>query len=106
MRRLENAILRRVWTGRFRQVPCEHLSSVRDVKPEADTCRACQALGDTWPALRMCMTCGHVGCCDQAKNQHALKHFQTTGHPIVRPYRERGMDWLWCYVDKALLDRS
>jgi uncharacterized UBP type Zn finger protein len=104
MRRVENALLRRVWTGRFRQVPCGHLSSVQDVKPEADTCRACQTLGDTWPALRMCMTCGHVGCCDKAKNQHALKHFQATGHPIVRPHRERGMDWLWCYVDHALLD--
>jgi CPA2 family monovalent cation:H+ antiporter-2 len=104
MRRLENKILRRVWTGQFKQVSCEHIGSVQDVQPETDTCRAYEALGDTWPALRMCMTCGHVGCCDKAKIQHALKHFQATGHPIAKPYREFGMNWLWCYVDHALLD--
>jgi uncharacterized UBP type Zn finger protein len=104
VRRVENAILRRVWTGQFKQVSCEHIGSVQDVQPEADTCRECEALGDKWPALRMCMTCGHVGCCDKAKNQHALKHFQASGHPIAKPYREFGMNWLWCYVDHALLD--
>ena len=107
MRRLENAVLRRVWTGQFRQVPCAHVRDVRDVRavqPEGDVCAACQALGDTWPALRLCMTCGHVGCCDKAKNQHARKHFEATGHPIVRSHREHGMDFLWCYVDNALLD--
>ncbi len=106
MRRFENALLRRAWTGRFKKVACAHLGSMRNVEPEANVCRACQAAGDTWPALRMCMTCGHVGCCDKAKNQHALKHFEATGHPIVRSYRERGMNFLWCYVDKALLDPS
>ena len=104
MRRLENAVLRRIWTGRFRRVACSHEGSVHDVEPEGDVCAACQALGDTWPALRLCMTCGHVGCCDKSKNQHARKHFQATGHPIIRSYRESGMDFLWCYVDNALLD--
>ena len=52
----------------------------------------------------MCLTCGHVGCCEKTKNQHALKHFQATGHPLVRPYKERGMNWVWCYLDKTLLD--
>jgi uncharacterized UBP type Zn finger protein len=51
----------------------------------------------------MCLVCGHVGCCDKAKNQHALQHFQQTGHPLIKPYKERGMDWIWCYEDRALL---
>jgi uncharacterized UBP type Zn finger protein len=52
-----------------------------------------------WPVLRLCLTCGHVGCCDKTRNQHALKHVQATGHPLVRPYKERGMHWVWCYLD-------
>jgi uncharacterized UBP type Zn finger protein len=52
----------------------------------------------------MCLVCGHVGCCDKAKNKHALEHFRQSGHPLTRPHKERGMDWVWCYVDEALLD--
>jgi uncharacterized UBP type Zn finger protein len=52
----------------------------------------------------MCLTCGHVGCCEKTRNQHALKHFEATGHPLVRPYKERGMNWVWWYLDKTLLD--
>jgi monovalent cation/hydrogen antiporter len=52
----------------------------------------------------MCMTCGYVGCCDKAKNRHMARHFDVTGHPVIRPYREPGMDWLWCRVDQTLLD--
>ena len=102
--RAKNAILRRLWTGSFRRKSCSHLDQVHNPQPSARVCQECVALGDTWPALRMCMTCGYVGCCDKAKNQHSAKHFESTGHPIIRPYRERGMDWLWCRVDKALLD--
>src|SRR4051812_34891146 len=103
--RVINPILRRIWTGQFAKKPCSHLREVpHGVEPEADVCRACVATGDTWPALRMCLTCGHVGCCSKAKNQHALKHFQATGHPLNRPHRERGMHWIWCFVDEALLD--
>ena len=105
MNRLKNAILRRAWTGRFSQKECGHLDMLRDVEPRSEVCDACVATGDTWPALRMCATCGHVGCCDKAKNRHAHAHFEETGHPLTRPYRERGMDWLWCYEDQALLDR-
>jgi len=52
--------------------------------------------------LRMCMTCGHVGCCDSSKNMHATKHFHATRHPIVRSI-EPGEDWYWCYVDNVML---
>ncbi|HLM20109.1 MAG TPA: UBP-type zinc finger domain-containing protein [Propionibacteriaceae bacterium] len=62
------------------------------------------ALGESWPALRMCLLCGYVGCCDKSKNKHAREHFRQTDHPLIRPYKERGMDWVWCYVDEALLD--
>jgi len=102
---LINPILRRIWTGQFAKKPCSHLGMINpDVRPEADVCLACVATGDKWPGLRMCLTCGHVGCCNKAKNQHALKHFQATGHPLSRPHRDRGMHWIWCDVDEALLD--
>jgi uncharacterized UBP type Zn finger protein len=52
----------------------------------------------------MCLLCGYVGCCDKSKNKHAREHFRQTGHPLTRPHKERGMDWVWCYVDEALLD--
>jgi uncharacterized UBP type Zn finger protein len=99
-----NLVLRRMWTGAFRRTPCAHLETVRPITADTNVCQECVELGDTWPALRLCMTCGHVGCCEKAKNQHALRHYEATGHPIVLAYRERGMHWMWCYVDKALLD--
>jgi uncharacterized UBP type Zn finger protein len=99
-----NLFLRRAWTGRFGRTPCAHIAEVQPATPTTDVCEECVALGDTWPALRLCMTCGHLGCCEKAKNQHALRHYEATGHPIVQAYRERGMHWMWCYVDHALLD--
>jgi uncharacterized UBP type Zn finger protein len=100
-----NVVLRRLWTGTFARKSCHHLDMIKNVPPQSEVCEQCVASGDTWPALRLCLTCGHVGCCEKAKNQHALKHFQATGHPLVSPYKERGMHWIWCYLDKALLDR-
>jgi uncharacterized UBP type Zn finger protein len=82
-------------------VPCTHLDQIQDVKPSTpDGCEECLEQGDTWVHLRLCMTCGHVGCCDSSGNKHASKHFQATGHPIVQSL-ERGEDWLWCYVDQV-----
>ena len=100
-----NIYLRRVWTGQFRSKPCSHVHLARaDIGPASEVCVECVALGDSWPALRMCQLCGYVGCCDKSKNKHAREHFRQTGHPLTRPYKERGMDWVWCYVDEALLD--
>jgi uncharacterized UBP type Zn finger protein len=82
---------------------CTHVSEIRDVTPSADGCEDCLAIGDTWVHLRLCMECGHVGCCDSSKNKHATKHFRATKHPIVRSF-ERGEDWLWCYVDELFLE--
>jgi uncharacterized UBP type Zn finger protein len=100
-----NVFLRRRWTGQFRSKPCSHVDlAPSDIGPASEVCVDCVALGDSWPALRLCLLCGYVGCCDKSKNKHAREHFRQTGHPLTRPYKERGMDWVWCYVDEALLD--
>ena len=59
-------------------------------------------MGDTWVHLRLCRTCGHVGCCDDSRNKHATKHFHTTQHPIITSL-EPGETWSWCYVDEIAL---
>src|SRR6202041_1473567 len=66
-------------------------------------CEECLKMGDTWVHLRLCLECGHVGCCDSSKNKHATKHFHHTKHPIIRSL-EPGEDWGWCYVDELELD--
>jgi uncharacterized UBP type Zn finger protein len=78
---------------------------MREVTPSADGGEDCLRSGDTWVHLRLCMMCGHVGCCDQSKNRHATKHFHATGHPIIKSF-EPGEDWGWCYVDELFLDAS
>jgi hypothetical protein len=60
----------------------------------------CLAIGDEWVHLRLCMTCGHVGCCDSSKGKHATAQAGATGHPIVRSFQP-GEDWFWCYVDEV-----
>jgi monovalent cation:H+ antiporter-2, CPA2 family len=82
---------------------CVHLHSVKAVRPRASGCEECLALGDTWVHLRLCRTCGHVGCCDDSKNKHATKHFHSTGHPIITSF-EPGEHWSWCYVDDMVVD--
>lgn len=81
---------------------CEHLDLIRDVQPSADGCEDCLRIGAQWVHLRECLTCGHVGCCDSSPNRHATKHFQETGHPLIRSF-EAGEDWRWCYVDEAIV---
>jgi len=83
---------------------CAHLASVdRGVKPHAKGCEECLKLGDRWVHLRLCMQCGHVGCCDDSKNRHATKHFHATQHPVVRSL-EPGETWGWCFVDQLGVD--
>ncbi len=81
---------------------CGHLDQIRDVTPSADGCEDCLRIGSWWVHLRLCLTCGHVGCCDSSPNRHASAHARGTGHPVVRSL-EPGEDWLWCYVDEVLL---
>lgn len=96
------AEMRRAWTGTSEEKPCAHKGQVQDVGPNSMGCDECVALGDTWPDIRFCATCGYVGCCDGAKNKHMLKHHQETGHAIIKPL-ESDIEWMWCYVDEALL---
>ena len=77
---------------------CGHVEDIRAVQPRTNGCEECLATGDRWVHLRMCRTCGHVGCCDSSKNKHATKHFHATKHPIMRSI-EPGESWSWCYVD-------
>jgi hypothetical protein len=82
---------------------CTHLRSVVTSTANTRGCEECLAIGDTWLHLRLCRTCGHVGCCDQSKNRHATKHFRSTKHPIMSSI-EPGEDWSWCYVDELMLE--
>ena len=82
---------------------CGHLKQIHEVKPRARGCEECLRTGDQWVHLRLCLTCGHVGCCDSSKNKHATKHFHASHHPIVRSL-EPGEDWMWCYVDEVILE--
>jgi uncharacterized UBP type Zn finger protein len=83
---------------------CQHLTHLRPVEPRTPKgCEECLQTGASWVHLRLCLTCGHVGCCDSSPNKHATKHFQATQHPLVRSY-ERGEDWAWCYADQLLIE--
>lgn len=87
---------------------CEHL---RNVTPEqfrrpAMTpagCEECLASGSRWVELRLCLECGHVGCCDSSPNKHATKHYHRTKHPVMRSFMP-GARWLWCFVDEAMAE--
>jgi uncharacterized UBP type Zn finger protein len=82
---------------------CAHFDQVENVKPKTTGCEECIEMGDTWVHLRLCLTCGHVGCCDSSKNKHATRHFHGTKHPVIQSL-ERGEHWSWCYVDEIMLD--
>ena len=73
------------------------------VAPSSLGCQECLERGDRWVHLRLCMTCGHVGCCDDSPNHHATRHFHATKHPVIKSF-EPGEDWAWCYVDEEMLE--
>jgi uncharacterized UBP type Zn finger protein len=81
---------------------CTHINEIRDVKPSGKGCKECLETGDRWVHLRLCLECGHVGCCDSSKNKHATKHFHQTEHPIMQSF-ELGENWRWCYVDETFV---
>jgi len=87
-----------------RTTVCQHLLKATDHSPNTpDGCEECLATGETWVHLRLCLECGHVGCCDDSKNRHATKHFRATKHPVIRSL-ERGEDWRYCYVDDLFVE--
>ena len=77
-----------------------HLKMIRDVTPRAEGCEDCLRIGSTWVHLRLCLTCGHVGCCDSSPRRHARMHFHESGRPNIRSFQP-GKDWRWCYVHEA-----
>ena len=79
---------------------CTHLDHVQILElPDAvDGCVDCLAMGSAWLHLRICLECGHVGCCDDSPNRHATKHARATGHPVIAS-AEPGERWLYCYPD-------
>jgi len=79
---------------------CAHLKTIRDITPSAEGREDCLKIGSGWVELRLCLECGHVGCCDSSPNRHATKHFRKTHHPIIRSF-EPGESWRWCYVDES-----
>ena len=80
-----------------------HLALVRDVVPRTPQgCQECLATGTSWVHLRLCLTCGHVGCCDSSPMKHARQHAHAIGHPIVRSF-EPGENWRWCYVHEVFV---
>ena len=83
--------------------PCTHLGQVRDVEARTPQgCEECLRTGGRWVHLRLCLTCGHVGCCDSSPSRHATGHHHETRHPLIRSF-EPGEDWGCCYVEKVFL---
>jgi hypothetical protein len=82
---------------------CSHLDSVEilEVPDPVAGCEECLAIGSQWVHLRMCQTCGHIGCCDNSPNRHATAHNAETKHPIIRS-AEPGEEWSWCYEDELM----
>ena len=77
----------------------QHLNQIKIRETSTHVCEECVKMGDRWVHLRLCLSCGHVGCCDSSKNKHATKHFHSAKHPLIRSI-EPGESWVWCYVDQ------
>jgi hypothetical protein len=84
-------------------VDCSHLDQVVFLEPQGPIagCEECLKIGGRWLHLRMCQTCGKIGCCDSSPNRHASHHAHEAGHPVARSV-EPGEDWSWCYVDEVM----
>lgn len=84
---------------------CNHIEDAdTNIDPRTpEGCEECLKSGDSWVHLRLCLECGHVGCCDNSKNKHATKHYHETGHPVIRSF-EHGEHWEYCYVDDIFVD--
>jgi Zn-finger in ubiquitin-hydrolases and other protein/SnoaL-like polyketide cyclase len=98
-------LLRLVFTGEAGDRTCSHLDQIAVTDPTVAVCEQCVESGDIWPALRMCLVCGFVGCCDTSKNRHMPQHHQETGHCIFRSIRD-DEGWIWCYEDDAFFDKA
>jgi len=83
---------------------CTHLDQVHDAAPVTpEGCQECLETGGQWVHLRLCLSCGHVGCCDNSRGKHATKHYHRQHHAVMRSF-EPGEDWGWCYVDEVMFE--
>jgi uncharacterized UBP type Zn finger protein len=83
---------------------CTHLATIAAVEPSSTGCEDCLAVGRRdWVHLRMCESCGHIGCCDNSPGRHATGHYRAVDHPIIRSY-EPGEEWFWCYPDEMAFE--
>jgi uncharacterized UBP type Zn finger protein len=85
------------------QVPCTHLDQIKNPRPHSKGCEECLKTGDSWIHLRLCESCGHVGCCDSSKNKHATKHYRASHHPIIKSFQP-GENWMFCYLDDVMFE--
>ncbi len=83
---------------------CSHFDQIGGKKPNSKGCEECLNMGDAWVHLRLCESCGHVGCCDSSKNKHATRHFRATQHPVIRSL-EPGENWGYCYADDLFVEQ-
>ena len=83
---------------------CSHLDQIEllELPEQVDGCEDCLKTGDPWLHLRICLSCGHVGCCDDSPNRHATAHAGETGHALIRSL-EPGEDWSWCFLDEVAM---
>jgi uncharacterized UBP type Zn finger protein len=85
--------------AKAQNTPCDHLAKAnQNIQGNTDGCEECLKMGSSWVQLRLCLACGHVGCCDSSINKHATKHFQATNHPVIAEFPHKS--WEWCYLDK------
>ncbi len=84
---------------------CTHLESLSPQEPHSTGCEECLKTGASWLHLRLCLNCGHVGCCDSSPERHATKHYHSDGHPVMMSF-EPGEDWGYCYADKSEFDMN
>src|SRR6476620_2925501 len=83
---------------------CTHVVGLHPPEPKTpDGCEECLASGSEWVHLRLCLTCGHVACCEESPNKHATKHFHQTQRPVIRSF-EPEEDWGYCYVDDVMFE--
>ena len=82
---------------------CTHLDQASSVVPRTAGCEECLLSGGRWVHLRLCLSCGHVGCCDSSPGQHATAHFRGSGHPLIQSL-EPGEEWAWCNIDEVYIE--
>lgn len=102
-KRWADSLRRVVFQRSFEHRSCTHLDTVQQRSPATRECGRCAEEGTRPVHLRMCLTCGEVGCCDSSRAEHARRHHEETGHPLIRSI-EPDEEWVWCYQDRAYLD--